>query len=211
MLRTTLALSALSVFVTVASAQPPRARPPHPQQPLPLAPGVMPGSPWGPGAPFASPIPTPPPPPGRQPQRGNAGFRAFSSYGPALPYFTTYGSGYGNGWYVPYPTYGTEVPVVEPPLPAEPTVVLANEFPAVLTLQFPSAAEVWVDGKKLPGGATEERVLTSPAVGASDKYTFNVKAQWKKEGKTYEMKRAVSLNGGDRSRMSIISGDEVKE
>ena len=100
----------------------------------------------------------------------------------------------------------------ELPRRAEPSVIaLSNEFPATLTLQFPAAAEVWLDGKKMTGGATAERVLTSPVLTQTQQYTFAVRARWTTGGKTYEAKRSVALGAGDRSRLYIVSGDEVKE
>ena len=89
--------------------------------------------------------------------------------------------------------------------------MLSNEFPATLTVQFPAAAEVWLDGKKVKGEASTEQVLTSPVLAPGQKYTFAVRARWSSGGKTYEATRSVALGAGDRSRMHILSGDEVRE
>jgi hypothetical protein len=70
---------------------------------------------------------------------------------------------------------------------------------------------VWLDGKKVSGAANEERVLTSPVLSPNQTYTFLVKARWTSERKTYEAKRSVVLGAGDRSRLLILSGDEVRE
>jgi uncharacterized protein (TIGR03000 family) len=134
-------------------------------------------------------------------------------YSPYAPY--GYG-GYGYGGNVITQVIVPAQPVItlDPglaPVRPQPAVVLANQFPATLTLQFPASAEVWLGGKKLEGAASDERVLTSPVLASGQNYTFDVKARWKSGGKTYETKRSVTLGSGDRSRLLIVSGDEVKE
>jgi uncharacterized protein (TIGR03000 family) len=134
------------------------------------------------------------------------GFAGFPVYSYGYPFGLNYGL-----------NYGYDVPPLPPgPLtvdlpPSRPEVVLANEFPATLTLQVPAAAEVWLAGKKVSSEKAAEQVLTSPFLKAGEKYTFDVKARWTQKGKTFEAKRSVTVNPGDRSRLSVISGDEVRE
>ena len=64
---------------------------------------------------------------------------------------------------------------------------------------------------KVHGDAATEHVLTSPTLKGDQRYTFLVKARWTTSGKTYEIKRAVTLGPGDSSQLAIISGEEVKE
>jgi uncharacterized protein (TIGR03000 family) len=133
-------------------------------------------------------------------------------------------TGWGYQTYNPWTGYGYEFGGILPTTPAapapvvperptrpEPTVVLSQEFPATLSLQFPAAAEVWLDGKKEPGAANAERVLTSPVLSPNQKYTFDIKARWTTGSKTYEAKRSVTVGPGDRSRLLVVSGDEVRE
>jgi uncharacterized protein (TIGR03000 family) len=129
------------------------------------------------------------------------------------PYAPFYGYGYT---YVP-PVAVVEVPVVPvvvtPQRPARPAlapVELSNEFPATLVMQFPSDAEVWVDGKKQKGDADTEWTLTSPVLKAGGEYTFDVKGRWKSGGKTYEAQRSVTVAGGERKRVLVVSGTEVR-
>jgi len=205
MLRTGLVLVALVLVAATGTAQP---------RPLPLAPGVTPASPFAPGAPFQAPAPPP--------RVSQANIQFVPVLGPGGLYYPwvgyASGLGYGTGYGFGYPgmlpgpaAVAPAAPLIVDPLVRPDVVNLANEFPATLTLQFPASAEVWLDGKKLTGSAAEERVLTSPVLRAGEKYTFLVKARWEKGGKTYEAKRAVALAAGDRSRLSIISGDEVRE
>ena len=220
MFRTLAVLSALPLLAATASAQPGR---------LPLSPGVMPASPIGPGTQFINPAFTPVGPFSSVPYSPvvpfGGGFFApnqpnttvvpiLAPWGyPSAPFF---GAGFG------YP-YGS---IVAPPitvnqsvtnsvtnvggLPRPATTVLTKEFPATLTVQFPGAAEVWLDGKKVEGAAAQERVLTSPTLRAGDTYTFDIKARWTKGGKTYEATRKATLTSGDRSRLLILAGNEVR-
>jgi uncharacterized protein (TIGR03000 family) len=123
------------------------------------------------------------------------------------------GFGYSFGGILPaYPTVPMpQVTTTPEPRQSDPVVVLAREYPATLTVQLPTAAQVWLDGKKVSDTTSEEHVLTSPILKQGDQYTFLVKARWTSKGKTYETKRAVTLGPGDRSRLLIVSGDEVKE
>src|SRR5262249_53194086 len=152
----------LTALATVASAQPrvsitspPPAPPvPQPKIPLPLSPGVMPGSPWGPGAPFAPDRPPPPPPPRRRAPR-EVVFPAFdfacvadcSFYDCCRPFASRYSVGSGYDWSIRAPI-AVAVPITLTPQYEDPPPILANEFPATLSLQFPAAADVWLSGKK---------------------------------------------------------------
>ena len=146
------------------------------------------------------------------PRHGHNSVRA---PGASLPYygqgasFNRGGWGYGLGYSYGYGGYGSgyggyddgDYDFGPPHLPARsaPNFVLANVFPATLTVELPAGAK------------PAEYVLTSPELKAGDPYTFAVNVRWASGGKTYEAKRSVTLNAGDRSRLHILSGDEVKE
>lgn len=119
--------------------------------------------------------------------------------------FTAYAGGYLPSDVLPGPVVG------EPIMEVAPTriVELSNEFPASLTLEFPAAAKVWLDGQPVAGEAGKERVLTSPVLKPGDKYTFKVRAEWDANGKTYEYTREVSAGPGDRSKLTVLAGTPV--
>ncbi len=120
-----------------------------------------------------------------------------------------YGYPYGYSYPVPVPV-PVDVPVqIGPPEP--PPITLSNEFPAVLVLEFPAPAEVWVNGDKGSGDPITEWTLTSPVLKAGGEFTFDVKARWKSGGKTFEYTRSVTVAGGKRSRALVVTGTEVKE
>src|SRR5262245_8130777 len=229
MTRLTATILTLVIFGSGANAQP-RGRP---GGQLPLSPGVMPGSPIGPGMQFlqrpgqgfnAPPVGAPP----------NNGFKQFNQFHQLQPFSPFFGFGVGfPSVYVPFYGFGAYGPVVPygfgspygygfgydyfldtpAPLPArltDPGPVLANEFPATLTVQFPGPAEVWLNGKQMEG-KEEERQLTSPILKPGQSYTFEVKARWGQNGKTYEAQRTVTLGPGEKSRLFVVSGTEVKE
>jgi uncharacterized protein (TIGR03000 family) len=204
MTRISLAILALAFFVPAASAQP-RA--------LPLSPGVVPGSPIGPGMQF---VPTAP-----LPQNATSNQVFFPV---ALPWgwgvgigYRTYnpwvGYGYAFGGILPPGGFGSQTIVVEPPMPAQApqhVVTVSEEFPATLSIQIPASGDFWLNGKKMDKSG-ESATLTSPVLARGQTYTFDVKARWTRGGKTYEAKRSVTVGPGDNSRLMILSGDEVGE
>ncbi len=202
----------VSPGVTPASPFGPAMLAPSTQQQLPLSPGVVPASPFGPGMPLF--------PAGAIPQRPGTANTVF--FPVALPWgwglgwgYETFnpwtGYGYAYGGLVPSEYVAPEVVFVEPPRRPEPVVVVTGEVPATLSVRFPAAAEVWLGGKKLAGDPTADRVLTSPVLKPNQKYTFDVRARWTSGDKTFESTRSVTLTGGDRSRLTVLSGDEVNK
>jgi uncharacterized protein (TIGR03000 family) len=203
MFRTALALlSAVSIASSVG-AQPGR---------LPLAPGVHPGSPIGPGTQFI-----PQPGPRFVPPRPVAPAIPGAPYAPFSPLgYGFHGPLFGFGpFFNPYPdppiVIVVEAPPALPPVPVEPGVVLANEFPATLSVQFPAPARVWVNGTALAGGAKEVWALESGALRVGTPHTFEFKARWELNGKSYEATRSIGVRAGDRSRLQVVSGTEVRQ
>lgn len=141
-------------------------------------------------------------------------------FGPGYPFGGIMG-GFGYAPYYGYGNYGNQFSPFAPPDggvsvplaatgPTEPTLVLSNEFPAVLTLEFPAAAEVWVNGKKSENEPSTEWTLTSPTLKAGGNYTFEVKARWKSDGQTLEFERSYTVVGGQRSKAYVLAGTVIK-
>lgn len=86
----------------------------------------------------------------------------------------------------------------------------SGQTKATLVMEFPAAAEIWVDGKKCDGKQAAEWIVTSPLLQASAKHTFEVKAKWEIGGKTFESTRSISVSAGDRNRLIELAGVEVK-
>jgi hypothetical protein len=169
----------------------------------------MSGSSIGPGTQFL-PQPTPRFVPGRGIGGGTTQYVRPGSdvvYYGLLPSFNRSGFGYGYGYSYGYGGFGgyddsdfdSAPNFIPAPSPPEPQILLANEFPATLTVQLPA------------GDNPKEYALISPVLKPGEQYTFAVNVRWMSGGKTYEAKRSVTLGPGDRSRLLIVSGDEVKE
>lgn len=157
---------------------------------------------------------------------GFAGFGGLPGFGGiyapyGYPYSYSYYGGLGGGYYslgytVPYlggpGAYEEAVPAPAPAAPSPPThiVELSGQAPATLTMEFPAAATVWLDGKEVAGDAATVRALTSPVLRPGEQYTFHVRARWESNGTTYETTRDVPLGPGDRSRLLVVSGTAVK-
>jgi len=138
--------------------------------------------------------------------------RPFYGYGYGYGYYPYYGSysDYGSYPYYDdgYPSYGDSgTPDIQTPTPAYAT----PSVPAVLALEFPAPAEVWLDGKKVEGEAANLRTIQSPTLPAGDEYTFHIKARWTVKGQTNEYTRDVSVKAGERSRVVVVSGTAIEE
>lgn len=172
-------------------------------------------------SPYVPPVIPPVPPP---PYFGLGGFRPGGFTTTALPY---YGPAYGVLPYVPYygynPVYGvpyypltTPAPAVAVPLPnlAPPDAVskdiAGSEFTARLELVFPAPADVWESGVQLTGSPTADVTLTSPPLKVGAAYTFRVRATWQVQGAKHQVERSVAVKAGERSRLTIVSGDPVR-
>jgi uncharacterized protein (TIGR03000 family) len=198
MFRAAVALLSAVSFAHTARAQPG----------LPLSPGVHPGSSIGPGTQFvpqAGPrfvpprAPAPVVPCNPFPPLGYGFFGPLAGFGP---------------YYNPYATplvVIVEAPPAAPAFPPEPGIVLANEFPATLSVQFPAAARVWLNGTEVGGAAKAEFAFESAALPQGASHTFELKARWEQKGKTYEAARTVRVRAGDRSKLIVVSGTEVRE
>ena len=145
-----------------------------------------------------------------QPSRHRPGYQFPPYWGGNGGWFPYYGYGY------PAPLYSNSVEVnVNSPVfvqggQPEPQIELSGEIAAVLSLTLPAPAEIWVNGKKGPGEPNTEWTLASPAIAVGSDYTFNVKARWQVDGKTFEYEKTVAVAAGNRSRSLVISGTEIK-
>ena len=121
------------------------------------------------------------------------GFGGFNRY--SYPYFA--GPGFDYNEYAP--------PPIAPVAPLH-VVALSGEFPAILTLEFPAPATVWLDGREVTGEPDAVRVLASPVLKPGEQFTFRIRARWELNGKRYEYSREAALGPGDRSKLLVVSG-----
>jgi uncharacterized protein (TIGR03000 family) len=149
---------------------------------------------------------------------GFGGYYSVYPYSSYYPYYDGFGGGFITGGYsplyvVPGPDeYDLPPPMAAPAFPPEaPFVGLSGEFPAALSLQFPAAASVWLDGKEVGGTPATEVTLKSPILRPGQKHTFHIRARWETNGRTYETTKEVTLGPGDRSRLLVVSGTPVTD
>jgi len=84
--------------------------------------------------------------------------------------------------------------------------VATAKTPATLTLQFPTAAKVWLDGKEVAGKSGTERTLTSPPLSPGQQHTFKVKAEWAADGTTRTYSRDITVGAGEQTRVVVLGG-----
>jgi len=138
---------------------------------------------------------------------------------PYSPYgVTAYAPSYYGAYYAPYYLPFT-TPIgdnAEPPPPlvgagvGPITNVKLTGLPAELNIQFPADAKVWLNGKRVEGKAGKAVDLTSPTLTPGTDYTFDVKAEWTKDGKAYEYANTVKVPSGDRSKITVLAGTPKK-
>jgi len=86
------------------------------------------------------------------------------------------------------------------------TTVVSNQMPARLRVCLPSAGELWWNGIKQPETASEFH-LTSPPARIGTEVRYQILARWKVDGIRYQADRTVRVLAGDRSTLTIVSGD----
>ncbi len=140
----------------------------------------------------------------------------YPSYGLAAGF--AYGYPYGIG-YSPYlspftPPSDGSANVAPPPLlptgSGPVTNIRLSGLPTTLTLEFPAAADVWLNGTRVDGSAAATRELTSPTVEPGTPYVFDVRAEWTADGKTYGYDRKVTVAGGERAKVTVLAGTPLK-
>jgi uncharacterized protein (TIGR03000 family) len=147
---------------------------------------------------------------------GNGYGYGYSPYYYGTSNLTYFGNGYGYG----FPSNPLQSPIPVQPLPPPlPDLVPAStldkdiagaEFNARLELILPAPAELWMDGDRMMDSSSTEITLTSPPLKVGVSHTFKIRAMWSAEGKKYQVERSVTVKAGERSRLTIVSGDVVK-
>lgn len=168
----------------------------------------------GPGVPAATPVMTP---------QGAGG----AAYGGYSPYVGVFAGGYGNGGYnaaaiasVPsaaYFTYGNTSYTTESPSPLPvyggPRLAYAPLPPsmpltALLKVQVPLEAEVWLEGRQMRSGG-RLRHYRSPPLDPAKGYVYEVRARWMFDGKPVEDVRHIAIRAGAISLVDFTHLDPL--
>jgi len=115
--------------------------------------------------------------------------------------------GYFGGGQLAYPTsndplFQADTPAMSyrEPMRASPA---APADRAVLALQVPADAKIWVQGEATKqDGAV--RTFVSPPLEPGKTYTYAVKAQWTENGKPVEQSQNVTVRAGNRSQLLFL-------
>lgn len=144
--------------------------------------------------------------------RGPIGFGGFG-----LPFYAPYALPANGVFDTVNPSFQTPIGPTDAPAPPIDSTgfnpassVKLTGMPAQLTLQFPAAAKVWLNGREVEGKAAKERELSSPAIAPGTDFAFDVRAEWRQDGETYEYTRWMKVAAGERSRITVLSGTPKK-
>jgi uncharacterized protein (TIGR03000 family) len=74
--------------------------------------------------------------------------------------------------------------------------------PALVRIQVPAEADVWIEGDKTTATGPE-RIFRSPPLNAGTRFVYTVRAKWKAEGKEIEQVQAVGLQAGQEVKVSF--------
>jgi uncharacterized protein (TIGR03000 family) len=141
-----------------------------------------------------------------------------SPYGPYMSGSGPYDAGYGPYGEMGYGgfdggsmVYQASAPVggYRAVVPAGVGVPTAPADRAVLAVQVPADATVWVQGAATKQTGTE-RTFVSPPLKPGQDYAYTIKAQWKAGDKTVEQSQDVTVRAGERSGLLFLAGDVAK-
>jgi uncharacterized protein (TIGR03000 family) len=149
---------------------------------------------------------------------GHRGFRAFPFYGGYYPDygwdypdygFDSYDQSPYTGGSDPYGTptpsyYGGNYLYQSPPAPTSGLSPSPTDGRARLTLKVPADAEVWIEGTKTAGvGAT--RYFQSPPLESGYRYSYDVWATWKENGREVTQTQTVPVSPGANAEVIFIA------
>jgi uncharacterized protein (TIGR03000 family) len=143
------------------------------------------------------------------PYTGGHGYSYATAYHYMLP-FTA--NGFSSPWVYPYDWssypyrgyafpprtrfFSTVPPSLEVPVPP------GDPQPALVNVEVPPNAEVWIDGAPTTQ-AGPTRAFQSPPLAAGKTYHYVVRARWKEGGGPVEQVRVVDVQGGQQSRVTF--------
>lgn len=99
-------------------------------------------------------------------------------------------------------------PVMMSPTPVYMPAARAGE-PATFAIDFPlTDVQVTVNGVADPNTGTL-RTFVSRNLAPGEKYTFDIKATWTKNGQAYEWEKSYRLAAGEKVNVSVVGGFPV--
>jgi uncharacterized protein (TIGR03000 family) len=74
---------------------------------------------------------------------------------------------------------------------------------ALLRVQVPAEAEVWVSGQPTSQRGTQRQFVT-PALVEGQTFSYDIRARWKQGGKEMERMQSVTVHSGDRVTVDFL-------
>lgn len=163
--------------------------------------------------PYVPPVATTPVPPTFPPYYPGMVVPSVPWYpGISYPWYDYGYSTFGFGYSIPStPITPIPAPLASLARPGTDDIDRASaEAAATLTLELPTAADLWVDGVKRDGQPTAKHTLTSKPLKLGSQHKFDLRARWTASGTTYELERTVTVRAGESGKLTAYSGTPVK-
>jgi uncharacterized protein (TIGR03000 family) len=82
---------------------------------------------------------------------------------------------------------------------------------AHLTMLVPADAELWFNGTKVTGEEGSVRKFASPPLEPGQRYSYEVRARWQKDGQTITTTREVNVRAGTRINVDFTKPEDMKK
>jgi uncharacterized protein (TIGR03000 family) len=89
----------------------------------------------------------------------------------------------------------------------EPSPIMQGGKVAHILVEVPADAEVWIEGQKTQQAGTN-REFISPALERNMVYEYRIRARWTEQGQQVEQTQRLSVQAGERPRVSFPTGDK---
>ena len=84
------------------------------------------------------------------------------------------------------------------------TTAASGKRPVHVNLRVPGDAKIWFDGSQTKQTGTA-RSFVSPPLDAGQEYAYQIRVQWKQDGKDVKQTRQVTVHAGDVINLSLGS------
>jgi uncharacterized protein (TIGR03000 family) len=84
------------------------------------------------------------------------------------------------------------------------TTEASAESPARINLRVPADAKIWFDGSQTIQAGTV-RIFQSPPLAVGSEYAYQIRMQWKRDGKEVTQTRQIIVHAGDEINLALGS------
>jgi uncharacterized protein (TIGR03000 family) len=119
-----------------------------------------------------------------------------------------YGGGYP--WYDYHPYYGWHFPSNGAERPTKQQLNTPQDAHAHIIVRAPAGAVLWFNGTKMTGDG-EVRKFVSPALTPGQRYSYEVRAQWKQNGQMIAKTHELTVKAGAHIDVDFVQSDETEK